>query len=79
MGRLVGNVDRCQQFKYELRKQRIVWEWGRQKMKQFEKKIIISNFKNVFNNYFEKFEIVIKNVFKIRNFFLLFFHAILNE
>ena len=23
-------------FKYELRKQRIVWEWGRQKMKQFE-------------------------------------------
>ena len=22
--------------KYELRKQRIVWEWGRQKMKQFE-------------------------------------------
>ena len=35
-------------------------------------KKIISNFKNVFNNYFEFFEIIIKNVFKVRNYYFLF-------
>ena len=43
-------------------------------LKLHEKTIkkIISNFKNVFNNYFEFFEIIIKYIFKVRNYYFLF-------
>ena len=43
-----------------------------------EIKKIISNFKNIFNNYFEKFEIIIKNIFKIRNYFFYCFSCNFN-